>query len=1118
MLACKKDNLCDSLIGLKNEKSLGIKFIVSGDKTIFLPYADLFLSAVKLGRYLARSGVKRGDEIVFQIPQEMDFVIAFWACLLNGFIAVPVSLSLSNVTKDKISKIIDKLNSPHVLSTRKHFTENLDFLNSSIKSTPILFDNTIDELFKCHLDIEAHIVDQKILSNDIAFIQFSSGSTGNPKGVKVTHANLITNLQDMKDAIEIGPDDQMISWMPLTHDMGLIGAHLLAVYCSLAHCIMPTQLFIRRPTLWLEKASEMGSTMLYSPNFGLRYLLKRVSHLKADTNLQKVRVIVNGAEPISYQLCKEFSHKLQSYKLPQNSIYPVYGLAECTLGVSFPVVGSPVECLRLNRQLLGIGCQIEEEQGSDAFIVVSVGSVIGDYQIKITDENATALEDGRIGIIRVKGGCVTSGYYNDSAETNKNLSPEGWLNTGDLGFIKEGNVYITGRYKDIIFINGLNYYSHDLEDIAIQLDELELNKIAISSYFDPDKGRDSIVAFILAKKGDYDFFEKVSEKLSEHVSKTLSLMIDYVVPIWHMPKTTSGKLQRYLLIKQFLDGDFNSILEDYSTFLTHKNETTSYNDDILLGNDVVAVFQDVIGTRNIDMSVSMFQLGVNSIDALGIVYKLNEQFYAGLTVSDIFQSKSIRSIVKKIGQQKGSDKKCDIIIQDLSRILEPFPLTDVQAAYLVGREDFLELGGVATHIYMEIKTQYDFFTLNEALNLIVARHPMLRAKITDLYEQAISTVLPKPVLANINMENNTKEEIDHVLLNHRSIMSHKRHDPATPGMFDFTLISGEVENTLCVSMDLLFVDASSIKLIGKELALLCSGQQLSLAPNISYRDYVCWLADRKKTDTYSRAKDYWMRKMVSFPVPPTLDYRCAPSVVVYPEFSRKSFRLNKAITNRFDRVCRNHNLTRSSMLCAIYAYVLGRAARQSNFCLTFTLQNRENIHPDILGVVGDFTSLFLIDVNLPAGQDILKHARDMQSKIFSALENSVFDGVEFLRELSKNTPEFSSSYVFTSVSDQRDEHGWSSIGSVDWVVSQTPQVIIDNQIYEFAGELFISWDYVKQLFEPLYIDELFNQYIDEILTMADLNHNEGGFLEDSDAASELSLSQKPKKITESLDK
>ena len=263
---------------------------------------------------------------------------------------------------------------------------------------------------------------------------------------------------------------------------------------------------------------------------------------------------------------------MQDFGLKENVIFPVYGLAEASLAVTFTDWKKQVRSKRIKREFLGIDDTVqfteENEKGAE---FVNVGSSILDCEVRITGSNGDPLGDSTIGKIEIRGLNVTKGYYNDPEVSRRLINEEGWLDTGDLGFINNGELFVTGRLKDVLFVNGQNFYSHDLERNIEELDGLELGKVVVTGYHDSSLQRDAIAVFVLFK-GQLTAFTEVISDIRKTLSKCIGLLPDYILPVRKIPKTTSGKVQRYALCQSLINGEFKAELEQLQKIEAEKAE------------------------------------------------------------------------------------------------------------------------------------------------------------------------------------------------------------------------------------------------------------------------------------------------------------------------------------------------------------------------------------------------------------------------------------------------------------------------------------------------------------------------------------------------------------------
>ncbi|MGH8284521.1 MAG: AMP-binding protein, partial [Steroidobacteraceae bacterium] len=401
-------------------------------------FAELHERALGILHHLQRLGARRGDKLILFLADNEQFIDGFWAAVVGGIVPVPVALGISDEHRHKLLRIARKLGTPFIYTDRKSLDRIAAFAAKAgeeralelLKSRAFL----VDELDDISRAGKAH----RAQPDDIAFIQFSSGSTSEPKGVVLTHHNLITNIRGATEATGFDETDLSLSWMPLTHDMGLIGFHLYMFANRMQVHQMPTDLFIRRPLLWLSEAARRGITVLCSPNFGYRHYLKVLGDRPVEhLDLSAVRIIFNGAEPISVDLCKEFLGRLAPAKLSWRAMHPVYGLAEATLAATFPPLAadrrsaSGLRSIALDRHRMSVGQRAElvSSDAKDAVELMTVGRSAPYGRLRIAGDDDRELPEDAIGHIQITGESVTKGYFENPEANAAAFTSDGWLRT-----------------------------------------------------------------------------------------------------------------------------------------------------------------------------------------------------------------------------------------------------------------------------------------------------------------------------------------------------------------------------------------------------------------------------------------------------------------------------------------------------------------------------------------------------------------------------------------------------------------------------------------------------------------------------------------------------------------
>ena len=586
--------------------------------------------------FFQNHGIKIKDEVVINTKSNHKFLIAFWAAILGGMIPIPVAVGVGDEHKRKLLKILNRLKNPTLITDDKVQERLISFIESNDEHT-----NLIDSIENSVINIESSQNGQIYTSReeDIAFIQYSSGSTSEPKGITLTHKNLVTNISAIAKGLNLQSRDIGISWMPLTHDMGLIGTHMTLFSYGLSQIIMDTDLFIKKPLMWLQQTSKYRASILTSPNFGYKHLLKiHERRPLKDIDLSSVRLLINGAESISVSLCNEFLEKMKVFGLKKETMFPVYGLAEATLGVSFPETGKVFDFINLDRKsLINEGLCIESKSKNNKFLFMMHGKPIEDCDYRIVDDNGEEVPDNNVGNIVIKGDNVTKSIYQDK-ELSKNLyDKDGWLETGDCGAICNDQLIITGRKKELIIVNGQNYFPNDIEDVIIRGGSFDLGKIVAVGAINPEDTNDQLVVFVLYKS-DLNTFKSIAEEIRRIVIQHLGIEIDYVIPIKKIPKTTSGKIQRTILSNNFIDGIYN----DYISTTRRNAKTTDSPSDYL--ETLIAITNDYSKEFEIKENDNLFEVGISSLTLSEIMMAIDEIYPDKINLDDIFDNPTLKEL------------------------------------------------------------------------------------------------------------------------------------------------------------------------------------------------------------------------------------------------------------------------------------------------------------------------------------------------------------------------------------------------------------------------------------------------------------------------------------------
>jgi len=641
-------NTLTELLADARSKDREIRFIDGENDENTISFSSLWERAIALLGTLQARGMVPGDELIVFSKSNESFVVAFWAAVLGGIVPVPVAVGISDEHRLKLFRILSQLKRATLFTEADLLQRLTDFSEQrDLKDVTALLQNKSALIGDIDPALSGKLHDSS--PDDTAFIQYSSGSTSEPKGVVLTHMNLCTNIRAIVEACAWTEDDISLSWMPLTHDMGLIGYHLSVLGVGMSHAVMDTNVFVRRPLLWMRKANEMRATQLCSPNFGYKHFLKLFQRKGLDNlDLSCVKLILNGAEPISWELCEEFLAALAPHGLARATLFPVYGLAEATVGVSIPPPGTEYSRIIVDRHSLRVGEAFREVNPDDGSAVsfVCVGNAIRDVRIRIVDDHDSSLDDGKIGNIQLHGGSITSRIYGDSGATAELFTQDGWLRTGDCGVFADDQLVITGRQKDIIIVNGQNYYPHDIEEIVARLDGLDLNKVVVAGATPKGGQTEELIAFILHRGATESFLPQV-DKVRDLIGEQTGLEVDRVIPVTRIPKTTSGKVQRAKLLQSYFDGEFDSVI----AALSPKSAVVGATDDDPLVAELALICRELASERTIGPDDNLFEVGVSSLTLTEIVLAIDERYPGKLDISDLFDYPTLREIAVFLRQK-----------------------------------------------------------------------------------------------------------------------------------------------------------------------------------------------------------------------------------------------------------------------------------------------------------------------------------------------------------------------------------------------------------------------------------------------------------------------------------
>jgi 1-acyl-sn-glycerol-3-phosphate acyltransferase len=510
-----------------------------------ISYAELDRASRAIARGLLEKGLTAGERVAIMLPTEAAFFEAFYGVLYAGGIPVPIYPPFRR------AQVEDHLR--RQAGILRNAGASVLIVGSEIRALGTLLFGLASDLRHVATVAElsgAGSLEQPLPagSDTVALIQYTSGSTGDPKGVVLTHANLLANIRAMGEALDASSADIFVSWLPLYHDMGLIGAWFGTLYYGAPTVIMPPLAFLADPGRWLRVIGRHRATLSAAPNFAFELCCKNVRDEDIEgLDLGCLRMVVNGAEPVSPATIARFTTRFAKFRFPPGAMAPVYGLAENSVGLAFPPVGRPPIIDRVQRMALsrdGKAIPVGPEDAT-ALEFVACGRPIPRHEIRIVDDASIEVPDRTEGRLQFKGPSATKGYFRNPQKTRALFDGE-WLESDDRAYIADGDVFITGRIKDIIIKAGRNIYPHELEELIGGIDGVRKGCVAAFPTMDERTGTERLIVLAETRLTDKDAVAALQQRIVEAATQLLDMSPDEViaVPPRTVPKTSSGKIRR----------------------------------------------------------------------------------------------------------------------------------------------------------------------------------------------------------------------------------------------------------------------------------------------------------------------------------------------------------------------------------------------------------------------------------------------------------------------------------------------------------------------------------------------------------------------------------------------
>ena len=519
-----------------------------------LPYGTLRERALVTAGRLRAAGLRPGDRVAILAETRPEFAITFFACQYAGMLPCPVSLPVQMGGGDAyVAKVAGMLRAAkaHAMIAAAEWRERLAAATQAA-DVPLLTHAELQAL------PERADAINPLRADDPAYIQFSSGSTAAPKGILISQRAIMANTTGiLRHGLRVREDDRAFSWLPLYHDMGLVGFFLSPMMGQVSVDYLATADFVKRPGLWLRLMSEAGSSISFAPTFGYQLAAQRAGRNAAELDLSRWRIAGIGGDMVRHEVLAAFADAMAPAGFDPRAFLPGYGMAEMTLAISFPPLEAPVKVDTIDAEAArreGIARPARRETARRRAFV-SCGKVLPGHDLRVVDADGNPLPERRIGHIWVKGPSLMSGYFGNREATDAACRPGGYLDTGDLGYLLDGEIYITGRSKDMILHNGRNIWPQDIEWAVEKLEQVRAGDVAAFGV-EREDGTEHIVVLVQCRLRDPQQQEELRREVARVVHETVGADCEVVLVARRaLPQTSSGKLSRAAAKALYLSGE-----------------------------------------------------------------------------------------------------------------------------------------------------------------------------------------------------------------------------------------------------------------------------------------------------------------------------------------------------------------------------------------------------------------------------------------------------------------------------------------------------------------------------------------------------------------------------------
>jgi amino acid adenylation domain-containing protein len=967
----------------------------------YLSYSDLDRRAQAIAVGIHSLKLKRKRALLLYRPG-LEFIEALFGCLYAGVVAVPAYVPGSVREYPRITSILTDADCGLALTTADSHDAISQLFTRSGTDTPCMTTVAV-------CDAESHAwIDPGIRGSDVAYLQYTSGSTSAPRGVMVTHANVLCNLASIATHGGFGKSSVSVSWLPHFHDMGLIYGVLQPLFSQFPAVLLSPASFIRRPALWLQAISLYRGTHCGGPNFAYDLCVDRVGEEeKSSLNLSCWQVAFNGAEPIRQETLERFATHFDSCGFRRQAFYPVYGLAEATLKVTSgePGLGARHQAVDAVKPANKEAVPARGDFAT-SHRIISCGWASADHEVLIADSRSKmSVPEGQVGEIWVAGPSVAAGYWRNAEATRKTFKAflnDGrgpYLRTGDLGFLDQGELFITGRLKDCIIIRGRNHYPQDIEKTA-EASHPAVRENRSAAFSVERDGQERLVIVCEVNRKHQSSTDECVKAVRAAIVRAHEIQAVAVVLIksGSLPRTSSGKVQRQRCKRRWLGDDLAVVVQSVLESVELEGGEIEVTPESVLGEKSISrkfVLEDYIRCqvartlhypiKELTRDCTLIGLGVDSLAGFELAHKIETDLAVALPVAGLLD-RSIEDIALLILQGLEEHSHAGAGNARLSPRCrpDPIPLSASQTQLWFLQQLFPESSAYNEHLLINFRGPLQAEALQLALSELVRRHEILRTTFPMTAGRPHQTIQP-PYSVDLPIRNLARSSVGHRIEGElESLVQRETQRPfvleqESPVRFTLWRAS-ENEHFMLFVAHHIVCDGTSLRVVVRELSTLydaCANKRPSPLPELTvqYADYAAWQQEWLQGDVLNRQLAYWRQKLTgTVPLNLPTDYP-RPSVMSY-QGAAVPLELSVELTNGLKQLSHRESVTLFMSLLAGFQMMLSKYAGQHDVAVGIPVDSRNQA--EVKPLIGFFVNTLVLRTDLsgnPSVAEVLRRVR-----------------------------------------------------------------------------------------------------------------------------------------------